>query len=99
MKVAILTSGFFPVIDGVTITVFNRVKRLSQLGHQVLLICPDYRPIAKLYPNWQSYVGEIFPGVTVLPLESAPFMGLEFDRNVKKSSYPLLAQSISRISA
>ncbi len=95
MKVAILTSGFFPVIDGVTITVYHRVKRLSQMGHQVLLICPDYQPISSLYANWSSYVGEIFPGVTVLPLESAPFMGLEFDRNVKKSSYPLLLKALA----
>ena len=95
MKIAILTSGFFPVIDGVTITVFNRVKRLSQWGHQMLLICPDYSPIASLYPNWQTYTGEIFPGVTVYPLESAPFMGLEFDRNVKKSAYPDLLKALA----
>ncbi len=95
MKIAILTSGFFPVIDGVTITVFNRVKRLSQMGHQVLLICPDYQPVASLYPDWQTYRGEVFPGVTVLPLESVPFMGLEFDRNVKKSSYPLLLRALA----
>lgn len=95
MKIAILTSGFFPVIDGVTVTVFNRVKRLSQLGHQVLLLCPDYRSVASLYPNWQTYVGEIFPGVTVLPLESAAFMGLAFDRNVKKTAYPQLLEALA----
>lgn len=94
MRVAILTSGFFPVIDGVTITVFKRVQRLSQLGHQVLLLCPDYRAIASVYPNWQTYVGEIFPGVTVVPLESAPFMGLEFERNVKKSAYPSVLKAL-----
>lgn len=94
MKVAILTSGFFPVIDGVTITVFQRVQQLSQLGHQVLLLCPDYRPIASVYPNWQQYTGEIFPGVTVVPLTSAPFMGLEFERNVTRKSYATVLQAL-----
>ncbi|MBF2047211.1 MAG: glycosyltransferase [Elainella sp. C42_A2020_010] len=96
MKVAILTSGFFPVIDGVTITVFNRVQRLSQRGHQVLLLCPDYSATAAIYPDWQKYVGEILPGVTVTPLASSPFMGLEFDRNVTKTAYPQLLDALAQ---
>ncbi len=95
MRVAIITSGFFPVIDGVTIAVFQRVQRLSQLGYQVLVLCPDYRSIASVYPDWQTYVGEILPGVRVVPLESAPFMGLEFERNVKKTAYPALLQALA----
>jgi glycosyltransferase involved in cell wall biosynthesis len=95
MKIAILTSGFLPVIDGVTVTVFNRVKRLSQLGHQVLLLCPDYSATVALYPDWHTYTGTIFPGVQVCPLESSPFMGLEFDRNVKKTAYPVLLKALA----
>lgn len=94
MKIAIISSGFFPVIDGVTITVMQRVQRLSHWGHQVLILCPDYSPISALYPNWAAYVGEFLPQVTVKPLASAPFMGLEFDRNVKKSAYPDLLQAL-----
>lgn len=96
MKIAIISSGFFPVIDGVTITVMQRVQRLSHWGHQVLILCPDYSPISTLYPNWAAYVGEFLPQVTVQPLASAPFMGLEFDRNVKKSAYPDLIQALSQ---
>lgn len=96
MKIAILTSGFFPVIDGVTITVFNRVQWLSKQGHQVLLFCPDYCPIAAIYPNWQNHVGNLLPNVTVIPLPSAPFMGLDFDRNVKKSSYPIVLKELEK---
>lgn len=96
MKIAILTSGFFPVIDGVTITVFNRVERLSQRGHEVLLLCPDYRGIADIYPDWQNYVGNFLPNVTVVPLPSAPFMGLKFDRNVKKSAYATLLEKLEK---
>lgn len=96
MKIAILSSGFFPVIDGVTITVFHRLQRLSQLGHQVLLFCPDYGMLSSLYPNWQNYVGNILPGVRVIPLASEPFMGLEFDRNVKRSAYAVVLKELQQ---
>lgn len=95
MKVAIVTSGFFPVVDGVTVTVFQRVQRLSQLGHQVLILCPDYRAIAATYPNWSQYVGEILPGVTVQPLPSGPFMGLDFEQNLTPKAYPVLLQALA----
>lgn len=95
MKVAILTSGFFPVVDGVSIAVFQRLRRLSQLGYQVLVLCPDYQPIADLYPDWAEYVGEIMPNVTVRSLPSAPFMGVASERNVQKNSYPALLQALT----
>lgn len=82
------------MIDGVTITVFQRVQRLSQLGHSVLLLCPDYRSLAGVYPDWQTYVGQVFPGIHVMPLSSEPFMGLEFEQNVKKSAYPEVLQAL-----
>jgi glycosyltransferase involved in cell wall biosynthesis len=96
VRVAILTSGFFPVIDGVTVTVWNRVRRLSQYGHQVLLFCPDYSPIADVYPNWQNYVGTFLPNITVVSLPSEPFMGLKFERNVKKSSYSIVLEKLKQ---
>lgn len=95
MKVAIITSGFFPVVDGVTVTVAQRVQRLSQLGHPTLILCPDYRAIAQIYPNWSDYVGEILPGVTVQPLPSRSFMGLDFEQNVTPSAYPVLLKALA----
>jgi glycogen synthase len=62
MKIAIITSSFYPVIDGVTVAVYNRVKQLSTLGHQVIIFCPDYSVIKHIYPHWQDYTGEILPG-------------------------------------
>ncbi len=96
MKIAIIASGFLPVVDGVTVTVWNRIQHLSQLGHQVLLLCPDYRPAAAIYPNWQAYVGSILPGVTVVPLPSEPFIGLEFDLNMQRQAYPILLQELAQ---
>jgi len=90
MRVAILTSGFLPVIDGVTVTVAERVKRLSAWGHHVQVFCPDYGAIATVYPDWQSYQGAWLPGVEVLSLPSEPFMGVEFERNFTGSAAPIL---------
>ena len=95
MKIAIITSGFLPVIDGVTVTGFYRVQQLSNLGHQVLLFCPDYRELESMYPNWQEYTGEILPGVRVVNLKSKPFF-VDFERNVARSSYKTVLQELEQ---
>ena len=93
MKVAIITSGFLPVVDGVTVSGYYRLQKLSEWGHQVLVFCPDYRALAELYPDWQEYTGEILPGVRVVNLASTPFF-VDFERNVSWWSYPKLLQEL-----
>ena len=95
MKIAIIASGFLPVIDGVTVSGFYRLQKLSQLGHQVLLFCPDYRSLAQIYPNWQEYTGEILPGVKVINLASTPFF-VEFERNVAFYAYNKLIRELEQ---
>jgi glycosyltransferase involved in cell wall biosynthesis len=94
MKIAIISSGFFPVIDGVTVTLFHRLRYLSQYGHQVLLFCPDYSSLGSIYPDWQKYTGEIFPNVRIINLHSTPVMGLEFEQNVSQKSYSVVLQEL-----
>ena len=94
MKIAIIASGFLPVIDGVTVSGFSRLQKLSQWGHQVLFLCPDYSASAQMYPNWRDYTGEILPGVRVVNLESTPFMGVDFDRNPSFGSYRQVVQEL-----
>lgn len=90
MKVAIITSGFLPVVDGVTVSGFHRLQKLSDWGYQVKLFCPDYRVLASVYPNWQDYTGYILPNVEVINLPSSTFMGLDFERNVNwRARHPL----------
>ncbi len=96
MKIAIITSGFLPVVDGVTVGSYYRLKKLSQWGHQVLLFCPDYQSLASVYPEWNNYTGEILPGVRVVNLESTPFMGLDFERNVSYRSYPVVLKELKK---
>ncbi len=88
MKIAIISSGFMPVVDGVTISGLERLRKLSEWGHQVLLFCPDYRSLATLYPDWELYTGDVFPGVKVMSLASNGLMGLGFDCNMDFSSHP-----------
>ena len=94
MKIAIISSGFLPVIDGVTVTQINRLRQLSQYGHQVLLFCPDYSQLANIYPNWQGYTGNILPGVRVINLDGESFLGLDFERNVSRKSYQVVLQEL-----
>jgi glycosyltransferase involved in cell wall biosynthesis len=94
MKIAIISSGFLPVIDGVTVSGFQRLKRLSEWGHEVLFFCPDYKILSELYPDWEKYTGAIFPGVRVVSLLSNGLMGLGFDRNVSFFSYPYLLKEL-----
>ena len=94
MKIAIITSGFLPVIDGVTVSGMQRVRKLSQWGHDVVLFCPDYSAISRIYPNWKDYTGKILPGVRVVSLASTFFMDLDFERNVSPFSYGTLNREL-----
>lgn len=87
MKIAIITSGFLPIIDGVTVSGLQRLTKLSTWGHEVILFCPDYSSLEVDYPNWRDYTGNILPGVKVINLASNSFVGLDYEPNVSRSSY------------
>ncbi|MEO0739828.1 MAG: glycosyltransferase [Cyanobacteria bacterium J06649_12] len=95
MRIAIIASGFRPVVDGVTVALYHRLRLLSQWGHEILLLCPDYEPLATLYPRWRDYLGEIFPGVQVMRLPSEPFMGVAFERNLSRQAQKPLQQALA----
>lgn len=94
MKIAVISSGFFPVVDGVSVAVYNRLRILSQGGHQVLLLCPNYSALEQTYPDWKDYIGCIFPNVNVVNLPSQPALGLEFERDVKPEAYNFLVEKL-----
>lgn len=95
MKIAIITSCFLPIIDGVTVSGFQRLKRLSKWGHEVILFCPDYSSLKADYPNWQDYTGDILPGVKVINLASNSFVGLDYEPNVKRNSYQTVLKKLA----
>jgi glycosyltransferase involved in cell wall biosynthesis len=95
MKIAIITSCFLPIINGVTVCGFQRLKRLSKCGHEVILFCPDYSSLEADYPNWQDYTGDILPGVKVINLASNSFVGLDYELNVKRNSYQTVLKKLA----
>ena len=94
MKIAIVSSGFLPVVDGVSTAVWHRLRQLSDRNHKVLLLCPDYSGLQHLYPNWRTCVGPILPNVRVVPLESGPALGLDFERDVKPRAYATVLREL-----
>ncbi len=70
MKIAIVSEGYYPEISGVTTSLDARARKLAELGHEVRIYAPDYAPIAAVYPNYKSYIGELFPNVTIVPFPS-----------------------------
>ncbi len=98
MRIAIISSGFLPVVDGVTVSLHERLKRLSAWGHQVLVFCPDYSPLAHLYPNWREFTGDMLPGVIVIPVKSTIlFWGLiDDDRNIGIGSRREIEQHLAQ---
>jgi glycosyltransferase involved in cell wall biosynthesis len=94
MKIAIITSCFLPIIDGVTVSGLQRLKILSQWGHEVILFCPDYSSLEADYPNWRDYTGKILPGVKVINLASNSFVGLDYEPNVNRSSYQTVVEKL-----
>lgn len=96
MKIAMISSGFLPVTDGVTIALSHRLAYLDRLGHQTLLFCPDYSSIASVYADWRDYTGQISPNTRVVNLPSEPFLDLKFERNVSQKSYKILLQELEK---
>ena len=94
MKIAIIASGFLPLIDGVTVSGMQRLKKLSQWGHEVILFCPDYSSLEADYPHWRDYTGNILPGVRIVNLASNSFLGIEYEPNVTRSSYQVVLQEL-----
>lgn len=93
MKIAIITSGYYPVIDGVTVSIHNRLKTLSQLGHQVLLICPDYAGMS-VYPDHARHSGNIMPGVYVCNVPSSDVAGIDFERNMTRAAHRVMEAAL-----
>ncbi|MGF1539981.1 MAG: glycosyltransferase [Pleurocapsa sp.] len=96
MKIAIITSCFLPIIDGVTVSGLQRLKILSQWGHKVILFCPDYSSLAADYPNWGEYTGNILPGVRIINLASNSFVGLDYEPNVSRGSYQTVLEELEQ---
>lgn len=96
MKVALISSTFLPSHDGVSITLFERLKKLSEANHSVLCFVSSYAEIAQIYPNWSDYVGNIFPNVEVIALSSQEWMGVPQERNPLRKSLSIINEALEK---
>lgn len=76
MRIVIITTGYYPSLHGASTSLYNRLKCFSDEGHRVLVIGPDYRAFAAVYPDHREHVGEILPGVTLVTYRSTPIFDI-----------------------
>ncbi len=96
MRVAIISSTFLPAHEGVSITLFERLARLSQEGHSALCLVSSYSELKDIYPNWSEYVGCIFDNVEVIPLPSKQWMGVKEERNPTQASISIINDALKK---
>jgi glycosyltransferase involved in cell wall biosynthesis len=96
MKLAIFASSFRPILDGVAISVHERAKRLAEQGNEVMILAPDYRCVKQYFPDVDTYMGRMLPGVEVVSLVSRDFAGMEYERTVAFGSYGRARDALER---
>ncbi len=96
MKIAILAGTYRPMLNGVAVGLSRRLRHLGAAGHRVLMLSPDYGPIAARYPDHRDHEGEIFENVTVRPVPSGPFMGRPYERNPAFAARAVLKRELAR---
>ncbi len=96
MKVVIISATFLPSHDGVSITLYERIKQLSAAGHEALCFVSSYQEIAEIYPKWSDYVGDLFPNVQIVSLASEEWMDVPQERNPKRSTLKAMEAAIAK---
>lgn len=96
MRIAIITSGYLPGIDGTTVVVHERCRQLSQWGHDVLIVGPDYAPVASYFPAWERHLGEVLPRVESVSVPCSRFFGVEWERNPTPGAFKVLEAHLDR---
>lgn len=94
MKIAIITESFYPEISGLTVSLYCRLKCLSQLGHEIRLYAPSYKVLSHRYPNYKDFIGEILPGITVIPYPSKKFMSFDNLCHPKPFTFDVVEKNI-----
>lgn len=94
MKIAIICSTFLPSHDGVSITLFERLKKLSETGHSALCLVSSYSEVEDIYSNWSDYIGCIFDNVEIVSLPSKPWIGVKQERNPTQKSISIIENAL-----
>jgi len=89
MRILNFTEGYLPEVSGVTVSLHQRLSHWSRGGHEALVVAPDYRESGALYPDWAAHVGQVMPGVTVVPVPSAVFFNYPYTRTPRPFRFDL----------
>lgn len=96
MKVVIISATFLPSHDGVSITLYERIKQLSVAGHEALCFVSSYQEISNIYPKWSDYVGDLFPNINIISLDSEEWMDVPQERNPKRFTLKGMEEAIAQ---
>ena len=86
MRIALVTDSYWPRVNGVSVSVQTFRDELARLGHEVLILCPDYTP------SWGAVPRE----ASVRRFRSAASSVSKEDRLIRLSAFPLIARALER---
>ena len=89
-----VADGYYPRINGVTTSVESYARKLSELGHHVVIVAPSY-PIEEQkngrYIEAESDAKQPF---SVLRLKSNQLVFSKVDRSVRRNQFAVLVRSL-----
>ena len=91
VRIALFVQNFFPELSGVPVVLWERIQKISQTNHQVLIFCSSYIPFQEIYPNFAKFHGKLFPNVELIYLPSKPFMCFRDYTTLKSGNYKEVA--------
>ncbi len=86
MRIALVTDCYWPRVNGVTVSVQSYRDQLEKLGHEVIILCPEYPPSRGPVPRETS----------VRRFPSASSSVSKEDRLIKLSAFPVFARTLER---
>ena len=86
MRIALVSDCYWPRVNGVSVSVQTFRDELERLGHEVMILCPDYPPSRGPVPREPS----------VRRFRSAASSISKENRLIRLSAFPLFARALER---
>lgn len=68
MNICIISSTFLPEFNGVSTCLWSRLLNFSEMGHKILILCPDYSVESEVFPEYSRFQGKIGENISVRPV-------------------------------
>ena len=86
MRIALISDCYWPRVNGVTVSVQTYRDELERLGHEVIILCPDYPPSR----------GAVGREDSVRRFRSMANAISKEDRLIRPSAFPLFIRTLER---